>query len=315
MKKILSIFICLFLTIIAQAQMSHTFFGATLGVSTKQQTINALMDKKVNVIGNTETGIMAKNVRFDDVTYDQMFMHFYNGKLSEINFLNDDGLGYNVINLLADKYTRKYPSYRYYFTNSSSGYMFDDDVMQIIITNDMIIFRDMKIIEQQQKDNSRRFREIHPYTTPRIANTILGCTLGVSSKQQVISTLRSKGLRILANNDANNVIFSGTKHEGVNFGVVGAYFFQGKLVSILFMHNNQYLSQYELNMLARNLEAKYSNYDVRLMTGGESQDGFINYNDDRVYISLWNEGLAYADWDLNQKKQRSDFRALRGKRM
>lgn len=315
MKKLLSLLICLSMSLLVRAQMSHTFFGATLGVSTQQQTINALMSKKVNVIGNTEASIMAKNVTFDGVTYDQMFMHFYNDKLSEINFLDDDGLGYSKMNQLADKYTRKYPSYRYYFTNANIGYMLDDDVMQIIIVDGMIIFKDMKIHEQQQIDNSRRFRQIHPYTNPRIANTIMGCTLGVSNKQQVISTLKSKGLRILANNDANNVVFSGTKHEGVNFGVIGAYFFQGKLVSIIFMHNNQYLTQNELNTLARNLDTKYSNYDVRLMTGGESQDGYINYNDDRVYISLWNEGLAYADWNLNQKKQRNDLRILRGKRM
>lgn len=315
MKKLFSLLICLSISLLANAQMSHTFFGATLGVSTKQQTVNALMSKKVNVIGNTEAGIVAENVTFDGVTYDQMFMHFYNGKLSELNFLDEGGLGCSKMNQLADKYTRKYPGYRYYFTDANSGYMLDDDAMQIIIVEGMIIFKDMKISEQQQKDNSRRFREIHPYTNPRIPTNILGCTLGVSTKQQVISTLKSKGLRVLANNDADNVIFSGTKHEGVNFGVVGAYFFQGKLVSILFMHYGQGLSQSELNTLARNLDSKYSDYDVRLMTDGQSQDGYINYNDDRVYISLWNEGLAYADWNLNQKKQRCDFRALRGKRM
>lgn len=315
MRKFFSTLLFLLVSFVAHAQMSHTFFGATLGVSTQQQAINALMGKNVKIIGNTESGIVAQNVTFDGVSYDKMYMHFYSGKLSGVSFCDDGGLSYNKMKQLADKYTSKYPSYRYYFTDAKSGYTFDDDVMQIVIVTSAIIFNDMKIYDQQQRDNSRRFREIHPYTNTRIPTTILGCTLGSSTKQQVINTLKAKGLRLLVNNDANSAIFSGTKHEGVNFGIITASFFQGKLVSFIFMNNNQHLSQAEISTLARNLETKYSYYDARLMTGGTSQDGYINYNDDRVFVSLWNDGPGYSDWSLSQKKQRSDFRALRGKRM
>lgn len=315
MNKLFSFLVCLTMSLMANAQMSHTFFGATLGVSTQQQTINALKSKGVNVVGNVDSSILALNVTYDGVTYDKMFMHFYKDKLSETSFHDEGGMSYSKINQVGNMYTRKYPSYRYYFTDANSGFSFDDDVMQVFVMSEAIIFKDMKISDQKLKEENRRFREIHPYTNPRIPTNFFGCTLGVSTKQQVISTLKAKGMRVLVNNEANSAVFSGTRHEGVNFGVINTTFYQGKLVSIMFMNYQQPFTQSELNTLVRNLDAKYSNYDVRLMTGGESSEGYLNYNDDRVFISLWNEGLVYADWNLQQKKQRSDMRALRGKRM
>lgn len=314
MKKIFVLLLLLATSIATFAQMSHNFFGATLGVSTKQQAINAFLAKKMNIISNQDNSILVDNVTFDGTTFDHMMAIFYKGKFSKIYFYDEGGVSISKVNSLADKYTRKYPSYRYYFSGQqTNGYILDDDVMNITITTTALIFQDMKIEEQSFVDNEKLYREAHPYTQPRISSTILGCTFGVSSKQQVINALTSRKMKILVNNDPNSVIFTGTTHEGVSFGAVCANFFQGKLVTLLFMHNNQKLSRSQINTLERNLNSKYSAYDYRQRTNNQASSETISYCDDKMFISLSASALAYTDWYLSRKQSRSNTRALRGK--
>lgn len=314
MRKTLFTLLLLAVSIIANAQMSHNFFGLTLGVSTRQQVINTLNDKKITLESTHENGLLAKNVTFDGTTFAKMMVSFYDGKLANIWFSNENGLSSSLMSQLADKYTKKYPSYRYYFTNASSGYyMFDDDVMQILVTPDYLYFSDMKLQEQSSADTRRFYRESHPYTQPRISTTILGCTLGVSTKQQVINAMKSRGLRVVVNKEQNSAIFMGTSQEGVSFEYISASFFQGKLETLLFMNYERNLAQYEIDKIASNLSSKYSAYDFRNQMGEET-DGSINFFDDKIMVAVSPVGLGYSDYKLNKLKQRSEFRSLRGKK-
>lgn len=133
-----------------------------------------------------------------------------------------------------------------------------------------------------------------------IPRTILGCTLGVSTKQQVINTLKAKGLRLLFNN-TDSVAFSGTRHEGVSFGVITIGFYQGKLLNIIFMHNNKELTENEINTLFTNIDNKYDDYYQGNL------DGFLTFRDEKTQLSLFSLGLGYSDNYLSQLKDQRGY--------
>lgn len=308
MKKLLifSVFIAFCLTI--SAQIPRNFYGATLGVSTKSQTIKALLAQKASIAVNGEDYLSVRNVTFGGVAFDNLYMSFYDDVLYRITFSDKDGMGYSKSRGLIDSYTSKYPTYRYFL--DGEGAMFDDDITQILISEDYLGFTDMKLAEREKQDNRKLNREIHPYTEPRISPTILGCTLGVSTKPQVVNAMKAEGLSVMPYKDSGGAVtaaFSGTSFEGQQFDALVTTFYDGKLASISFLRLNYQLSEFDMKAIERNLSNKYHAYFK------STEEGPL-FDDDRIQIVISPDGVAYGHVDLTAKENRRKTRLVRGKK-
>lgn len=311
MKRILAFsFFLAVVCVTINAQLPNTFYGSTLGKTTKHQAIQNLLAQKVHIATNDEDKLLVRNASFEGVTYKNMNMTFYDDILSEVTFYAEGGIDYSKRSLLVEKYTSRYSSFKYYFIND--GGLFDDDATQLIIADNYINFRDMKIELKEQQDNKKLYREIHPFSSTRINQNVLGCTLGVSTKQQVINAMKSLGCRKLpnANMEGEDAIsFSGTYFEGVSFEFIKALFVDGKLASFMFLGT---FSQYDINTLQQHFSSMYSEYDKGKDSKGKIPDACC-YDDDRISIIISPDGVVYSNVDLNNKESRRKKRQLRGK--
>lgn len=310
MKRIL-ILSCLLAVSLAvvHAQLPRTFYGATLGITTKHQAIECLLKNNVRILANNEDYLLVKGGVLDDVSFKHMEMHFYDDVLYKVLF--DGFVDYGMNSRIFDeKYSARYSQYKYYGVAGR----YDDDVTDVFIENGWIAFEDMKLQNCIVRENKQLYREIHPYIETRISQIVLDCTLGVSTKQQVISNMKSQGLNNIPfkSTDGSDVmLFSRVYHEGVYFDNVMVTFFDGKMASIAFVKPETGLSRYDISSLERNIGSGYAAYDRSKELSGI--DDFF-YDDDRVTISISSEGLIYAYSDLNDKLLRQQKRNMRGKR-
>lgn len=315
MKRILSLVIfCFALSSALHAQLPRNFFGATLGVTNKHQAIKAILAQKVCIATNTEDGLYLKDVVFEGHHFDYINMVFYDDILYKV-YISDNDEGYNdKVESISDKYTTKYPQYKYHFIDN--GALFDDDVTEITFHDSFIHFQDMKLAIREAQDLVKYDREIHPYTQPRISLSVLGCTLGTSTKQQVTAALKAKGLDVLPFNSQDgsiSVAFSGTYFEGVDFDYILAVFTDGKLANMMFIRfDGNEMSDSEYKRLEQNLNSDYSAYNKTRLLGLSDEEG-ISFDDDRISIAFGRMGLSYKHKELGAKEDRRQKRNLRGK--
>lgn len=314
MKRLLIFTFFIAFSLGISAQLPRNFYGATLGVSTKSQAIKALLANKVSIAVNGEDNLNVRNVSFGGVSFDEVIMEFYDNILYKVVFGDNNVMGQAKCMGLVDAYTTKYPTYRYYV--DGPGTMFDDDVTEILVTEDYLAFIDMKLNEREKQDNRKLDREIHPYTEPRISTAILGCTLGASTKQQVVNAMKAQNLSTMPYKDSNGAVtaaFSGTSFEGVPFDALITTFYDGKLASISFLRLNYQLSQSEIAALERSLNSKYSAYNKSDKVKDAPQSGPL-FDDDRIQIVISPDGVAYGHIELTAKENRRQVRLTRGKR-
>lgn len=312
MKRILTISLLFFaMSMALHAQLPRNFYGVTLGVTTKQQAIKALLTQKVCIALNTENGLLLKNVEFEGQHFDNLQMNFYEDILSDMFFDDDKGTSNAKIEEVGERLTTKFSKFKYHFYTNAD--IFDDDVTKIVCVDDAIFINDMKMDDRKKRDSRKYYREIHPYTEPRISTTLLGCTLGTSTKQQVTAALKAKGLNVLPvdlGDGGATVVFEGTYHEGVSFDYIFAVFCDGKLATLSFAKANGNMSQYELDTLNRNIDSQYPAYNNRREYGFH-EEGYA-FDDDRIFIAYNVEGISYNYFELMQKVNRKKERSTRG---
>lgn len=313
MKRILSLsFLFFALSMALHAQLPRNFYGATLGVSTKQQTIKALLAQKVCIALNTEDGLLVRNVTLEGQQFDNLQMVFYDDILSKIYFNDDDDDDDEKAETIADRYTSKFSKYKYHFLVEEN--LFDDDVTKVMISGGAVYFIDMKMLDREERDRQKYYREIHPYTEPRISATVLGCTLGTSTKQQVMATLKSKGLSVLpfdTGDGGATVVFEGTYHEGESFDYIYAQFCDGKLANLSFVMLNDNLSDYQINSLVQHFNGSYRAYNKNEELDLDGSEGYL-FDDDRISIAIAPQALIYGHKELQKKISRKNERSLRG---
>ena len=114
----------------------------------------------------------------------------------------------------------------------------------------------------------------------QIQNRILGCTLGVTSQQATISTLKSRGLNVVKyeGNDlygSGDVTFyqikDGVSFGGYNWSDAKIRFINGKFASILFQTYGASDAQY--NKLKSTIISKYKRYQKDFGNNPYFQDG------------------------------------------
>ncbi len=297
-------------------EITRNFFGLTLGESSKQEVIQTLQDKIVDLSLNTENTLYANNVTFDGWSFDQIVMNFYGGALSSVYLSDIQGdkqtFSSSKKKDLVDYYTEKHPSCRYYVLFGSQP-LFDDDVTRILVLDSALVFTDVELSEQTSKAEAERYREIHPFTNKRISKDVLGCTLGKSTKQHVVDTLKTMGLQIVEDFSPDSIAFSGITHEGIAFSKVTANFFEGRLMMMSFTNPGKQLSSSERSDLENHFAQMYSAYDMRNGLEDPSAEGPISYFDDAVRLSIMPDGLHYIDCSLQEKWGDYLMRSLRGK--
>lgn len=298
-------------------EITRTFFGLTLGESSKQETIQTLLEKRVNMTVNTKNTLYAENVTYDGRTFDRMTMNFYKGALSSVYLSDVHGdkqmFSSSKKKELVDYYTKKHPSCRYYVLFGLQS-LFDDDVTKLLILDGSLVFTDAELSDQASKAEADRYREIHPFTDKRISKEVLGCTLGKSTRQHVVDTLKTMGLQIVEDFSPDSIAFSGITHEGIAFGRVTANFFEGRLMALTFNNPGKQLSRSERSALEEHFVPMYAAYDMRNgMVDTSVDEGAVSYLDDAVKLSISPYGLGYIDCVLQDKWGKFVMRSLRGK--
>ena len=92
MKRIISVLFVLCFSISCFAQISRTFWGLTLGTSTKQQVKNVLVQKgyKITTEPDGSYSVNPDNVSFGGGYWTYVSFGFVNGKLSTVWFQNNE---------------------------------------------------------------------------------------------------------------------------------------------------------------------------------------------------------------------------------
>lgn len=295
--------------------ISRDFFGLTLGESSKQQAISTFLEKHADIALNTKKILYVNNVDYEGKHFDNLVLSFYGGALSSVSL--SDGKNFNSTltsskrKELTDYYTRKYPDNRYYVFNTEP--LFDDDITRLLILDGSLVFTDVELEKQSSKAEADRYREIHPFTDRRISKDVLGCTLGKSSRQQVVDTLKAIGLQIMEDYSPDSIAFSGVTHEGVEFGKVTANFFEGTLMMLSFKGNDRQLSRSDRDALESHFAPMYAAYDMRNGLPDLSSETAVSYFDDATRLSITSDGLYYIDCALQEKWLGYLLRSIRGK--
>lgn len=295
--------------------ISRDFFGLTLGESSKQQAISTFLEKHADIALNTKKVLYVNNVDYEGKHFDNLVLSFYGGALSSVSL--SDGKNFNSTltsskrKELTDYYTRKYPDNRYYVFNTEP--LFDDDITRLLILDGSLVFTDVELDKQSSKAEADRYREIHPFTDRRISKDVLGCTLGKSSRLQVVDTLKAMGLQIVEDYSPDSIAFSGVTHEGVEFGKVKANFFEGTLMMLSFRGNDRQLSRSDRDALESHFAPMYAAYDMRNGMPELSSETAVSYFDDATRLSITSDGLYYIDCALQEKWMGYLLRSIRGK--
>lgn len=135
MKKVLAIFLAFIIGLSMSAQIQNKLLGFTLGTTTKPEVRNKYKyDKGFNE--DSSGDIFVKNIRFASNDWDYVHFHFYNNKLSSVDFSNVEPFTsipimesrwYN----LKDRIYNKYGDY--YLRTQSSMIMYSDGVTSIAL--------------------------------------------------------------------------------------------------------------------------------------------------------------------------------------
>lgn len=91
MKKIILVFAFILCSLIGSAQIQRTILGQTIGVSTKKEVYNSLIDRGaffVNIKG--EEKLLVKDVRFGGFSWEIMSFNFYNNILYQVTVMDLD---------------------------------------------------------------------------------------------------------------------------------------------------------------------------------------------------------------------------------
>lgn len=310
----------------SQPEICRKFLGLTLGVTTKQQAISKLLEQQVDILLNSKKSLYVGNVSHDGIHFGSAFLEFYDGVFSQILFnensaTEDKQISQSKLKQIKDFYTQKYGAYKY-FCFEPHYCTFDDDVTKLTVIDKGLFFSDCELSEQSDKAKAERYREIHPYADTRIEKTVLGCTLGASTKQQVIDALGAFNIRVVEDCSPDSIVFSPVKHEGVDFSVLTAKFFAGKLDALTFSNPGKGLTRSEFDALKVFFSAKYPEYDRSYDPGYEDVADKASYFDDIVtiyisqggYVGLLPGGLFYQDHELYQKDMLFELRSLRGQK-
>jgi len=119
MKRIICSFIILLVSLSCFSQISRTFWGVTLGISTKQQVKNVLVQKgyKITTESDGSYSVTPDNVAFGGGYWTYVNFCFVDGKLSAVWFQNNERQSPLALNDLYDKLKlsldKKYSSYYY----------------------------------------------------------------------------------------------------------------------------------------------------------------------------------------------------------
>lgn len=297
----------------SRAVINRNFFGLTLGVSTKKEAISTLLDGGVELIYNDKNTLTAQNVKFEGTLFKTMLLKFYNGVFSDVTFTDgDEGLGSVKYNALKKNCNKNYEAYKYYVFEKM-GESFNDDVTNLTLTESMMYFADEAIASQRKKDEAARFRAIRPFTDTRISRTVLDCTLGSSTKEEVIAALGARGLSVVEEAYPDSIVFSGVNYEGVDFKAVTTRFFAGKLVAVAFSNAGTKLPFSSFQSLRDTFQSRYGAYDLSIGIKGVNID-VASFHDDVVRLSVTREGLTYQDEELNDLFYEFFMRSLRGRR-
>lgn len=307
----------------AKPEIKRSVLGLTLGVTSKQKAISILLANGVDIDLNTRKTLYLKNVNVDGQQFGFATLNFYDGIFSQIIFHEDNNstkMSSSKHKQLVDFYTKKYPLCRYYVLKSQC--VFDDDITRINITDQGGIFTDIKLDKKKSMDQVERDREIHPLYGMEIDRNVLDCTLGTSTRQQVIDALGKHGMRIVQDSYPDSITFTPVTHEGVRFSVVKARFFAGRLESLSFTNPGKGLTYEEFKALEQIFSEKYAACDMNERLEQDDSDGKNSYCDDVVgisisqngYLGYLDGGLYYTYCELTDKLTDFDMKGLRGQK-
>lgn len=139
MKKILlSLFICLCATLTISAQIQRTFFGLTLGVSTKSDVERFY--KEHGVVFDENNNVI-NNVRFGGTRWGGFSCSLVNGILYQVIFMeNELSSSKENVNIVWDNFSNAlYSKYSQYYSNSlskSESSTYIDEKTMIRISNE-----------------------------------------------------------------------------------------------------------------------------------------------------------------------------------
>lgn len=136
MKRILTIFLAIFISISSSAQIQNKLLGFTLGTTTKTAVYNYYKNNHTKVIKNNDDYVVEK-VKFAGQVWDYTFFSFHKGKLYSVYFNKSDfftslavldGLWEHLSTTLMNKYGD------YCLNTSSEKIMFSDGKTDVSIT-------------------------------------------------------------------------------------------------------------------------------------------------------------------------------------
>ncbi len=166
MKRIISVLFVLCFSISCFAQISRTFWGLTLGTSTKQQVKNVLVQKgyKITTEPDGSYSVNPDNVSFGGGYWTYVSFGFVNGKLSTVWFQNNERQCPLALNDLYDKLKnsldKKYSNYYYDLPldNTSQNAVYDDGRTSILLG--VRNYNYMRYISISYEDNSLSKKKI-----------------------------------------------------------------------------------------------------------------------------------------------------------
>ncbi len=158
MKKIILILIMMAVCLTGYSQLNNKIWGLTLGSSTRQQAKNVLQAKGYPFDefdeGATLGVFLDGGISFGGVTWDFVFLQFYNNTLYSIGFNKEDDGDY-WFDVLKEKLDRKYDYYRNTEEIDKVSYR-DDDTWIICFYNEenllRLIYSDTLLMELAMGD-------------------------------------------------------------------------------------------------------------------------------------------------------------------
>lgn len=131
MKKIFTVTLALSLSLIVSAQIQRSFFGNSIGSSTKEEVINNFISKGKKVVNGDSDGIIVKGLEFAGITWQEVHFMFINNKFYQIAFCcgdktDKDGIYKSLHSYIIDSLTKKYPQYKQ-LENNNKVYFYDNN--------------------------------------------------------------------------------------------------------------------------------------------------------------------------------------------
>ena len=137
----------------------------------------------------------------------------------------------------------------------------------------------------------------------QIQRQIFGCTIGVSSRNQVRNILKSKGLKIYSDTSKSigieNVSFGGTEWTRATF-----FFYKDKVINVTFIYeiSSEKGRDFIYDSIKEKIKKKYSKYGSI-----ESYDGTVRILDEDKQIARWDDEQTFC---LLSKEQYSQYYSI-----